>query len=222
MLRVLRVLFLSLFLFFSSFFLAPSPSFPLIFSPLLFSTLLFSPLLSSPLSVSLLSFSLSLFSSIFKPEQILIGLFGGTPGQVKEVKGTDLYIICVASAQELPDVEALHLMNPDVPIVFFNLKLDTLRGDLGVPAFPSKDLHDRFLSRVRPIYYLKTRQYSRSKLEPPFVVNYQGESMSMSMFSQCQCSFLLQHVWLHVWLHVWQPSRAPFPFSPELAIKKKT
>ena len=113
-------------------------------------------------------------------------------------------------------------MNPDVPIVFFNLKLDTLRGDLGVPAFPSKDLHDRFLSRVRPIYYLKTRQYSRSKLEPPFVVNYQGESMSMSMFSQCQCSFLLQHVWLHVWLHVWQPSRAPFPFSPELAIKKKT
>ena len=32
----------------------------------------------------------------------------------------------------------------------------------------------RFLSRVRPIYYLRTRQYSRSKAAPPFVVNYQG------------------------------------------------
>ena len=58
--------------------------------------------------------------------------------------------------------------------MLFNLKLDTLRGDLGVPAFPPKDLQDRFLSRVRPCYYLRTRQYSRSTAAPPFVVNYQG------------------------------------------------
>ena len=54
------------------------------------------------------------------------------------------------------------------------MKLDTLRGDLGIPAFPPKDFQDRFLSRLRPTYYLRTRQYSRTKAEPPFVVNYQG------------------------------------------------
>jgi len=111
---------------------------------------------------------------VFKPEQIFLSLLGGKKGDVTPIEGTDLYIILVASAQELPDVEELHLCNPDVPIVMFNLKLDTLRGDLGVPAFPPKDLQDRFLSRVRPVYYLRTRQYSRSKATPPFVVNYQG------------------------------------------------
>ena len=80
---------------------------------------------------------------VFKPEQIFLSLMGGRKGDVTPVEGTDLYIIIVASAQELPDVEELHLADTDVPIVFFNMKLDTLRGDLGVPAFPPKDLQDR-------------------------------------------------------------------------------
>jgi hypothetical protein len=53
-------------------------------------------------------------------------------------------------------------------------KLDILRGDLGAPAFPGKDLHDRFLSRIKPTYYLRTRQYTRSTTTPPFLVNFQG------------------------------------------------
>lgn len=49
-----------------------------------------------------------------------------------------------------------------------------LRGDLGAPAFPPKEFQDRFLSKVKPVYYLRTRQYSRSTAAPPYMVNYQG------------------------------------------------
>ncbi|GKY92443.1 hypothetical protein MPSEU_000214800 [Mayamaea pseudoterrestris] len=111
---------------------------------------------------------------IFKPEQLLLNLFGTKNGIVQPLPGVDMYIILVASAQELPDIEELHLNDPDKTIVFYNLKLDILRGDLGNPAFPGKDLQDRFLSRVKPIYYLRTRQYSRSTTRPPFMVNFQG------------------------------------------------
>lgn len=111
----------------------------------------------------------------FKPEQTFMSLFGGkSNGVIKPLDGVDMYIIIIASAQELPDVEELHELNPDAVIVFYNLKLDILRGDLGAPAFPPKDFHDRFLSRVKPVYYLRTRQYSRSTPNPPFMVNYQG------------------------------------------------
>ena len=111
----------------------------------------------------------------FKPEQTFMSLFGGNSGGViKPIDGVEMYIIIIASAQELPDVEELHNLNPDAVICFYNLKLDVLRGDLGAPAFPPKDFQDRFLSRVKPVYYLRTRQYSRSTPNPPFMVNYQG------------------------------------------------
>lgn len=111
---------------------------------------------------------------IFKPEQLLLNLFGSKTGVVQPIPDVDMYICLVASCQELPDIEELHLSDPDKTIVFYNLKLDVLRGDLGNPAFPGKDLQDRFLSRVKPIYYLRTRQYSRSTATPPFIVNFQG------------------------------------------------
>lgn len=120
---------------------------------------------------------------LFKPENLFLGLMGrGSGGSVRPVDGARMYIIVVASAQELPDVEELYEQikndtNEDGKspvIVFYNLKLDVLRGDLGAPAFPGKDFQDRFLSRVKPVYYLRTRQYSRSVSTPPFVLNYQG------------------------------------------------
>lgn len=120
---------------------------------------------------------------IFKPENLLIGLMGrGSGGTVKPMENTNMYIIVGASAQELPDVEELYDQIKDQKdddgkspvIVFYNLKLDVLRGDLGAPAFPGRDFQDRFLSRVKPVYYLRTRQYSRSIAEPPFILNYQG------------------------------------------------
>ena len=121
----------------------------------------------------------------FKPENVFIGLLGrGSGGTVAPLPDTIMYIIVVASAQELPDVEELYEQiknerdettgQQQPVIVLYNLKLDILRGDLGAPAFPGKDLHDRFLSRIKPVYYLRTRQYSRSVSTPPFVLNYQG------------------------------------------------
>lgn len=80
----------------------------------------------------------------------------------------------MSSTQELPDLEKLHLMNPEIPIVLFNLRLDVLRGDLGLPLFPGRDLHHRFLSRVRPAFYMKNRSFATSLRKPPFLVNYSG------------------------------------------------
>jgi len=112
---------------------------------------------------------------MFKPEQLLLGLFGrGSGGVVKPLPGVDVYLCLLASAQELPDIEELSGLDPDKTVIFYNMKLDTLRGDLGAPAFPPKDFHDRFLSRVKPVYYLRTRQYTRSTPNPPFLVNFQG------------------------------------------------
>jgi hypothetical protein len=124
--------------------------------------------------VSVVSIRQSDPDSTFKPEQWLIGLFGRNKGSVKAIPGTDIYICVGLSAQELPDVEELYEQDPDKTIVFFNMKLDILRGDLGAPAFPPKDFQDRFLSRVKPVYYLRTRQYTRSTPNPPFMVNFQG------------------------------------------------
>lgn len=57
---------------------------------------------------------------------------------IQPIEGTDVYVALVFSCQELPDLKELHKIKPDAKIVFFNLRLDTLRGDLGLPAFPPK------------------------------------------------------------------------------------
>lgn len=86
----------------------------------------------------------------------------------------DMFIILAASCQELPDLERLVQSAGNRPVILFNLKLDGARGDLGLPAFPRKDLHYRFLSKILPVYYLRTRTYSRSLAKPPYLVNYSG------------------------------------------------
>lgn len=58
----------------------------------------------------------------------------------------------VFSCQELPDLKELHKIKPDAKIVFFNLRLDTLRGDLGLPAFPPK-ASGRGRARGRIFYF---------------------------------------------------------------------
>ncbi|CAM9324872.1 unnamed protein product [Chrysoparadoxa australica] len=107
-------------------------------------------------------------------DQLIGGWFGQRTGEIEPVEGTDIYVAIVFSCQELPDLEQLHKASPNTPIVFFNMKLDTQRGDLGLPAFPPKSLHYNFLSRVKPVYLLRSRNYSRSLPQPPFVVSYQG------------------------------------------------
>lgn len=86
----------------------------------------------------------------------------------------DMFVIIGATCQELPDVENLVEAVGDRPVVFFNLGLDQSRGDLGLPAFPRKQMHFRFLSKILPIYYIRTRTYSRSLTKAPYLVNYSG------------------------------------------------
>ena len=108
-------------------------------------------------------------------DQVLMSIFGATVGgTVEGIEGTKMYVAVVSSTQELPDLEKLHNLDPEVPIVFFNLRLDILRGDLGLPLFPSRDLHHRFLCRIKPSYLMRDRSYATSLRKPPFIVNYSG------------------------------------------------
>lgn len=108
-------------------------------------------------------------------DQVLLSIFGATvAGTVEAVPDTDIYIAVVSSTQELSDIEKLHLLEPSKPIVLFNLRLDILRGDLGLPLFPSRDLHHRFLSKVKPAYLLRSRAFATSLRRPPFIINYSG------------------------------------------------
>ena len=70
---------------------------------------------------------------------------GGNDAVVAEWAG--MYVLVGASCQELPTIRDLHERQPEIPIVCFNLKLDTLRGDLGLPAFPPRDVHNSFLCK---------------------------------------------------------------------------
>ena len=107
---------------------------------------------------------MALFGSVFKQGA----------GKVVPAPWASMYIIIGASCQELPAIRELASLEPDKPIVCFNLKLDTLRGDLGLPAFPSKATHHEFLCKVKPAYYMRPRAYSLSLSVPPFLVAYSG------------------------------------------------
>jgi len=97
------------------------------------------------------------------------------PALERAIRDDDsMFFVLGASAQELPAVESLARDVGSRPVILFNLKLDTSRGDLGLPAFPSKRLHYEFLSRVLPVYYLRPRAHSRSIPRPPYIVNYSG------------------------------------------------
>lgn len=88
----------------------------------------------------------------------------------------DVYLVVNLSCVELVPFETF--VNERMPkgstAVAFNLELDTQRGDLGLPGFPGKDLHHRFLSRFLPVLYLRPRDYSKTVAVAPFLLNYSG------------------------------------------------
>ena len=59
-------------------------------------------------------------------------------------------------------------------MALFSVLLIIQRGDLGLPLFPGRDLHFRFLSKVRPAYIMRSRSFATSLRRPPFIVNYSG------------------------------------------------
>jgi len=86
----------------------------------------------------------------------------------------EIFIIIGASAQELPDVRKFCEAAGDRPVILFNLKLQTLRGDFGLPAFPPKSLHYDWLSTAIPAYHVLPRAYTRTVTKPPFLISYSG------------------------------------------------
>jgi len=92
----------------------------------------------------------------------------------------DLYLACNMSCTELAELEAWWGSGrrpASAVLCCFNLELDTHRGDLGLFGFPGKELHHRFLSRIRPAFFLRQREYSKTVSAAPFLLNYAGATL---------------------------------------------
>lgn len=96
-------------------------------------------------------------------------------GRWKSDKPPSLYIFINCSSRDLSSVEKyVETFASSILTLLFNLELETLRADLGLLGFPSRDLHYRFLSQFSSIFYIRIREYSKTVAVTPYVVNYTG------------------------------------------------
>jgi len=87
----------------------------------------------------------------------------------------DVFIVINVGVLDLPLVETYYdKIVKGGTLILMNCELDTLRGDLGLPAFPSKDLHFRFLSYFKPVFFLRNRKYAKTQATPPYNIEYGG------------------------------------------------
>ncbi|KAI3429268.1 hypothetical protein D9Q98_005365 [Chlorella vulgaris] len=114
-------------------------------------------------------------SLIAKFDSILWGPQSKNEGPQAAAEKADIFIAINASTVELEDLELYcNGTAKERVVVAWNMELDTLRSDLGLLGFPSKDLQHRFLSTFKPVFYIRQRDYSKSVAVAPFIINYSG------------------------------------------------
>ncbi len=105
----------------------------------------------------------------------LKSLFYRAPDSTSAASAADVYIFTCITTIELPGVRAYIDANVGSKVALaWNLELDTLRADLGLPGWPAKELHLNWLSTFKPAFYLRPRDYSKSVSVAPFIINYSG------------------------------------------------
>eukprot|EP00252_Welwitschia_mirabilis_P005047 TRINITY_DN15457_c0_g1_i1.p1 TRINITY_DN15457_c0_g1~~TRINITY_DN15457_c0_g1_i1.p1 ORF type:complete len:380 (-),score=69.12 TRINITY_DN15457_c0_g1_i1:294-1433(-) len=115
----------------------------------------------------------SLFNSIRSTLDMDFG--SSNEGKWESAEQPSLYVFVNCSTRELVEVEQyVDAFAKETPVLLFNLELDTLRSDLGLLGFPPRELHYRFLCKFLPVYYIRTRDYSKTVAAAPFVLNYSG------------------------------------------------
>ncbi|OVA00639.1 protein of unknown function DUF1995 [Macleaya cordata] len=96
-------------------------------------------------------------------------------GRWESKEPPSLFIFINCSTRELSAIEKyVETFATSTPVLLFNLELDTLRADLGLFGFPTKDLHYRFLSQFIPVFYIRLRDYSKTVAIAPYILNYTG------------------------------------------------
>ncbi|KAM3308054.1 protein LPA3 isoform X2 [Capsicum chacoense] len=96
-------------------------------------------------------------------------------GRWKSDQPPTLYIFINCSTRDLSYIEKyVDKFAKSTPSLLFNLELDTLRADLGIIGFPPRELHYQFLSQFIPVFYIRTRDYSKTVAVEPYIVNYSG------------------------------------------------
>ncbi|KAI3956217.1 hypothetical protein MKW98_008735 [Papaver atlanticum] len=96
-------------------------------------------------------------------------------GRWESKEPPSLYVFINCSTRELGSIETyVENFAASTPVLLFNLELDTLRADLGLFGFPTKDLHFRFLCQFVPVFYIRLRDYSKTVAVAPYILNYTG------------------------------------------------